>query len=341
MGLLTQEDVKEIQDQLKDAEASMKSSQKSLDDNQKELTESFNELNDVGNKISAAQKVIDTETANIASYESIIVNTKLAIKDKEAEIKAGKEAGLDPSDLKQLEQENDALLDNLSSTEDKKADSQVKVADNKRAMDDFQQSYDDTKNQISDLQAEQAAIKGELADHTRNFNEYSNSTILAQFEEETKTRKEHAQSTIQNKERIRVLLEDKNDAVDDKLTEMNSDSSIFIKDIKQELEFTPAAESKLERIQSALDGTDSLFTASQAFDLASESIYSTKAIVEKIKKACYEGKTSIDLMETEISSTQLLMLDKVGYKITHRKNSKLYEQDDLVIIIDWGFASKA
>jgi chromosome segregation ATPase len=339
MGLLTQEDVAGIQAKLKDAEAAMKSSQVALDKSKLELADLFGELNSLSDAMSKEQKTIDTETDNVNSYESIIKDTNVAIKDKDAGIDAAKAAGNDTL-AKQLEQEKAALQASLSDTKSKKDTSLAALDKAQNEFTHLQDSYNTVKNAITNVQAEKTTTEADLDKHTKDFNEYSNSTVLAQFEEETKTRKEHAKGTVRNKERIKVLLEDKNDTVNDKLTEMNSDSNIFVEDIKRELEFTPAAESKLERIQSALDGSDSLFTARQAFDLASESVYSTKAIVEKIKKACYAGQTSIDLLESEVSGTQILMLDKVGYKITHAKNNKLYEQDDLIVTVDWGFAQE-
>ena len=229
-------------------------------------------------------------------------------------------------------------------------------AANKKSQNDLKDASDVIETMFTEQRATYDALAKATNEHvlaksvynlvvskvTDYIKEGESNAMLKQFEEEKEARKEHVKETTKNKERIKVLLEDKNDTVGDKLNEMNSDSSIFVKDIKKELEFTPAAESKLERIQSALDGSDSLFTARQALDLASESIYSTKAIVEKIKKACYAGETSIDLLESEVSGTQILMLDKVGYKITHASISNPGRKlDDLVITIDWGFASES
>ena len=345
MGLLTQDDVAKIQGNLKDAESAMKSAQAALDKRQNELTESFDKLNKVGNKISEAQGIIDTEAANIKSYQDIIVSTKQAITDKDAAIAAAKAAG-NVALAKQLDQEKDALSASLDSTESKLSFSKVKEADAKADMADFQQSYDGTKDAISTLQAEEANIKAELADHTKNFNEYSNSTILGQFENEKKTRKEIASKAVRNKERIMPLLKNANTGLDEKMEEFTSDTNIFIEDIKTELGIDEGA---TEIIKQSIDelnaeyekkGTEGVFMASKALELSRKSLFDLElaGINKLIKAACYKGQTSIKIAEHKITGTQIVALNEGGYKVSHEKvDERAKNNPEVMIIIDWGF----
>jgi chromosome segregation ATPase len=348
MGLLTQKDVAEIQDKLKDSEVSMKERQDALEQNQEQLKENFDKLNEVGNRISAAQKTIDTEEANIKSYQNIIASNKSAIKDKDAAIDAAKAAG-DEALAKQLEKEKDALKVNVENTENKLVDSQAKVADNKANMEDLQRSYDGTKTDISELQAEQADIKAGLDKYTKDFNEYSNSKVLAQFEEEKEARKQHVESTVRNKERLMPLLKNANTGLDSKMDEFTSDTNIFVEDIKTELGVDEIAAEIIKQSIAELNdeyqkkGTEGVFMASKALELSRKSLFDLElaGINKLIKAACYKGETSIELMESEITASQIIALNEGGYKITHEKNNKQYEQDKLSITIDWGFAAVA
>ena len=348
MGLLTQDDVAKIQGNLKDAESAMKSAQASLDKNQNELKENFDKLNAVGNKISEAQGIIDTEAANIKSYQDIIVSTKQAITDKDAAIAAAKAAG-NVALAKQLDQEKDALSASLDSTEGKLSDSKAKEADAKADMADFQQSYDGTKESISTLQAEEANIKAELADHTKNFNEYSNSPILEQFEEEKKLRKEHVKSTVRNRSRLMPLLKNANTGLDDKMEEFTSDTNIFIEDIKAELDIDKGAEETIKKAIADLNseyekkGTEGVFMAAAALELSRKSLFDLElaGINKMIKAACYKGETSIKITEDKITASQIIALNEGGYKVTHESLGQPGDLEDImVVVVDWGFVTE-
>ena len=348
MGLLTKDDVAEIQGNLKDSEDAMKVAQADLDRSEKELSDLFGELNSLSDAMSKEQKVIDTETINIASYESIIKDTKVAIKDKEQEIDAGKAAGLDPSDLQQLEQEKDALLASLSSTEDKKADSTAKLAKAKDEFTQLQDSYTTVKAAIGKAQDQNNLIKQALNRYTADFNEYSNSTVLKQFEEETKVRKNLTSRTLANKERIMPLLKNVNTGLDEKMTEFNSDTGVFIDDVKTELGIDTVAEEIMKEAITTLNteyekkGTEGVFMAADALQLSRKSLFDLElaGINKLIKAACYKGETSIEILETEITGTQILALNEGGYKVSHRKFNVDREDSDELIVVDWGFAAK-
>jgi chromosome segregation ATPase len=354
MALITKEDLSELESNIASTKKTIDSFKTKLGDISGEITaissdvkKKGDQLTDIGIKIPLTEKIIDDAAAIIAANNAKIADNKALLKDYDTQLAAAESAGND-AEVKRLLQLIDALkveIDTLAVEIDNQT---IASTDAKATLDDLLLSEADIKKEIDtlnnnlvSLNGEYNDIKSEVISLEQELAKLESSTLLKEYEKQVETRKEHAKGTVKNKERIKVLLRDQNETVKDELSEFESDSKIFIDDIKAELEFTTEAETKLERIQSALDGTDSLFTAAQAFNLASESIYSIKEIVEKIKKACYEGKTSIDLKESEVSGTQILMLNKVGYKITHASISNPGRKlDDLIITIDWGFVSE-
>ena len=345
MGLLTKDDVAEIQDKLKEAEASMKERQDALKDNQDELRDRFDKLNEVGNRIPLVQKEIDTEKANIESYQDIIVSTKATIDTKSKDADAAKAAGNDTL-AKQLLAEIDALKVDVESTENKLSDSKAKLTEHETALVDFQQSYDETKKAIAKLQTEEADIKAGLDKYTSDFNEYSNSTVLAQFEEEKKIRKNHVEKTVGNKERLMPLLKNANTGLDDKMNEFISDTNIFIEDIKTELGIDETATTiirqSIDELNEEYDkkGTEGVFKASKALELSRKSLFDLElaGINKLIKAACYKGETSIEIEQVDITASQIIALNEGGYKISHKQESDKAKEEVQLIVIDWGFA---
>jgi hypothetical protein len=347
MGLLTQDDVAKIQDDLKSAEAAMKAAQSDLDQNEIELSQLFGDLDKLSNIMSVEQKIINTETANINSYDSIIKDTKTEIATKQKDADAAKAAGNDAL-VQQLVQEIDALIVDLSDTEKKKDTSLVALDKAKTEFDGASKDYDATKVGITAAQDKSAQIKAELAEHTKNFNEYSNSPILGQFENEKKTRKEIASKAVKNKERIMPLLKNANTGLDEKMEEFTSDTNIFIKDIKTELGIDLTAEEIIKESIAELNaeyekkGTEGVFMASKALELSRKSLFDLElaGINKLIKAACYKGKTSIKIAEHEITGTQIVALNEGGYKVSHEKvDERAKNNPEVMIIIDWGFVA--
>lgn len=346
MGLLTRDDVAKIQGNLKDAEAAMKSAQADLDQNELELADLFGELNSLSDAMSKEQKIIDTETINVNSYDSIIKDTKQAVQDKDAAINAAKAAGNDAL-AKQLDKEKDALTASLSDTEVKKDTSLTALDKAKNEFSQLQDSYATVKAAIDKAQDKNADIKSELNNHTTNFNEYSNSTVLKQFEEETKVRKNLTSRTLANKERIMPLLKNANTGLDEKMEEFTSDTGVFIEDVKEELGVDEGATEIIKQSIAELNseyekkGTEGVFMASKALELSRKSLFDLElaGINKLIKAACYKGETSIEILETEITGTQILALNEGGYKVSHKKFNVDREDSDELIVVDWGFVS--
>ena len=175
-----------------------------------------------------------------------------------------------------------------------------------------------------------------------------NNPLLKQFEEEQKARKQHVEATVRNKERLMPLLKNKNTGLDNKMEEFTSDTNIFIEDIKTELGIDEAATTIIKQSIAELNeeydkkGTEGVFTASKALELSRKSLFDLElaGINKLIKAACYKGETSIKLMESEITASQIIALNEGGYKITHASVSNAGRKlDDLFITIDWGFAA--
>ena len=345
MGLLTQDDVAKIQDDLKSAEAAMKAAQSDLDQNEIELSQLFGDLDKLSNIMSVEQKIINTETANINSYDSIIKDTKTEIATKQKDADAAKAAGNDAL-VQQLVQEIDALIVDLSDTEKKKDASLVALDKAKTEFDGASKDYDATKVGITAAQDKSAQIKAELAEHTKNFNEYSNSPILAQFEKEKKIRKDHVEKTVRNKSRLTPLLKNANTGLDDKMNEFTSDTTIFIEDIKAELGIDLTAEEIIKESIAELNaeyekkGTEGVFMASKALELSRKSLFDLElaGINKLIKAACYKGETSIEIEQGDITASQIIALNEGGYKISHKKESDKAKEEVQLVVIDWGFA---
>lgn len=352
MALITKEDLSELESNIESTKKTIDSLQTKLGDISGEITavssdlkKKEDELTDVGIKIPLTEKIIDDAAVIIAANNAKIADNKALLKDYDAQLTAADAAG-DEAEVKRLLQLIDALKAEIDALSVEIDNQTIATTDAKATLDDLSLTEADLKKEIDTLNNHLVSMNGEYSDSKsevialgEELEKLESSPLLKEYEKQVEIRKGHAKNTIKNKERIKVLLRDQNATVEDKLNEFESDSAVFIQDIKDELEFTPEAENKMDNIQIALDGTDSLFTATQAFNLASESIYSIKDIVEKIKKACYEGQTSISISMDEISGTQILMLNKVGYKITHSDNPRYYKEDDIVTI-DWGFVSK-
>ena len=352
MALIKQEDLSELESNIKDTKENISDSSTNLEALSSDIQQRTLEINDfketlekLAVDIPALEKDIAAAQSTISANKDKIASNEALLKQYDGELAAAESAG-DDAEVKRLLEliadlniENKALITENDQKTQEVLDKTTLLKDSKDKQEELGIELETHEKYLADDLAKYNDIKGKLKSLQAELEELESSPLLKEYEEQVKTRKEHAKGTIKNKERIKVLLRDQNATVEDKLNEFDSDSEIFIKDIKAELEFTEAAENKLERVQGELDEQGVMFTANEAFKLSSQSVYDIKEVVEKIKKACYEGKTSIDLTESEVLGTQILMLNKAGYKITHSTVSNPgRKQDDLVVTIDWGFA---
>lgn len=351
MALIKQEDLAELESQIKSKKDSIDDSSTRLKESNEEIQHRTLNIQDLKESLEKLAADIPVLEKDIEAAQSVILANKnktasndALLKQYDGELAAAESAG-DDAEVKRLLQliddikvENKTLITEIDQKEVEVKDLKTQLTDAKTQQTEKGVELEVSEKDLADNLAQYNELKNKLKLQQAELEELESSTLLKEYEKQVETRKEHAKGTVKNKERIKVLLRDQNATVEDKLNEFDSDSEVFIKDIKAELEFTPEAESKLERVESELDEQGIMFRANDAFKLSSQSVYDIKAIIEKIKKACYEGKTSIDLTESEVSGTQILMLNKAGYKITHANVSNPGRKlDDLVITIDWGF----
>lgn len=352
MALIKQEDLAELESEIKDVKETIISREEKLESISAYIEKKRSEINELKDKLEKLAADIPAVEKDIAAAQSIISANKEKIASNEALLKqydgelAAAESAGDDAEVKRLLQliadinaENKALITENDQKDQEVTDKTTLLKDFKAIQEDSGIELEAQEKSLADDLAQYNDIKAELKALQARLEELESSSLLKEYEEQVEARKEHAKNTIKNKGRIKVLLRDQNATVEDKLNEFDSDSEIFIKDIKAELEFTEAAENKLERVQSELDEQGIMFRANDAFNLSSQSVYDIKEIIEKIKKACYQGKTSIELMESEVSGTQILMLNKAGYKITHESLPQPGDIEDImIVIVDWGFA---
>ena len=222
MALLKDQDVKGIEDSLKEAEASMKTAQTSIESESERLSEMFRELNSIADEISTNEKIVELETNNIKAYNDLQDSLNKDIADKKEETKAATEAGNEAL-VEKLKAETAALQQQLDGVKDKKTDSEEKSTAAKEKLEELNNNYERLKKDISDTQEILKDTTEDLARYTKEFEEYSNSPILAQFEEEKKIRKDHVEKTVRNKSRLTPLLKNANTGLDDKMNEFISD----------------------------------------------------------------------------------------------------------------------
>ena len=360
MALIKQEDLEGLNNDIESLKQTILAINTELGDISKEITavsgdlkKNEDHLTDLSVKIPLTEKIIDDAAAIIAANQAKISDNKIQLKDIDAQLAAADAAG-DTDEVARLKALDDAIrkeIDDLSIEIDNQsiASTDAKVTLDQLLKDeaDAKLENDAIKKHLADMNAEYNDKKSEVISLEQELAGLESSTLLKEYEEQVETRKNDVKQTIKNKERLMPLLKNTNTGLDQKMEEFVSDTSIFIKDIKTELEIDPIAEEIIKQSIAELNaeyekkGSEGVFMASKALELSRKSLFDLElaGINKLIKAACYKGETSIDLMESEVTASQIIALDQGGYKITHKKNSKLYEQDDLVITIDWGFAA--
>lgn len=345
MALLKDQDVKGIEDSLKEAEVSMKTAQESIESESERLSQKFVELNSMADEISTNEKIVEVEANNIKAYNDLQDSLNKDIADKKEETKAATEAGNEAL-VEKLKAETAALQAQLDDVKDKKTVSESNSTAAKEKLEQLNSDYERLKKEISDTQETLKDTTEDLARYTKEFEEYSNSPILAQFEKEKKIRKDHVEKTVRNKSRLTPLLKNVNTGLDDKVEEFTSDTTIFIEDIKAELDIDKGAEDTIKKAIAELNaeyekkGTEGVFMASKALELSRKSLFDLElaGINKLIKAACYKGETSIEIEQGDITASQIIALNEGGYKVTHKQESDKAKEEIQLIVIDWGFA---
>jgi hypothetical protein len=95
-------------------------------------------------------------------------------------------------------------------------------------------------------------------------------------------------------------------------------------------------------ISDIVQQNSSVVRAEAAFNLSRESIFNIAiaGISDKIKTACHKGHTSLVINQSEITGVHILVLNQLGYKVTHA--STIADNGKVIpnVTIDWGFANE-
>ena len=297
------------------------------------------EKDDLKKKMDDLQATADGVANSIAAETTAIAALQAELDALSTSIEA------DNAAMKALEMEHKAIAELLSKTEVELVDAKVAKKEATETGSDMATEKQTIEDNLTALNADYSKIKDhvksldeEISEVEKQIKNVEESDLLEQFEEEQTTRKNHARETLANRERIKPLLVRSNEDVQEELSDFNSDSSIFIKDIKEELEFTSEAEDTMEEVSQHFADSERFFRASEAYTLSQRSLFDIDVIVGQIKNACSRGQTHIQLDSDKITGTQILMLNKAGYKITHaKKGGKGVGSNEILITIDWGF----
>jgi chromosome segregation ATPase len=213
------------------------------------------------------------------------------------------------------------------------------MATEKQSIEDnlteLNQDYNKAKAHIKALTSEISAIEQEI----KNIEE---SDLIKEFEEQENNRKNLVRNTFTNKSRVAPLIKDTNEGLDKVVSDFTDDTNLFVEDIKQEIGFNDQADNVLQDVIENFKN-DGILTARQALNLARESLFNIKLnnIESKIKAACEKGFTSVRLTSKQISATQVVALNSLGYKISHYAIPQPGDTPDLMgIIVEWGIIDK-
>ena len=301
------------------------------------------EKDDLKKKMDDLQATADGVANSIAAETTAIAALQAELDALSTSIEA------DNAAMKALETEHKAISELIATTETELSAAKAAKKEATETGSDIAIEKQNIEDHLSTLNEEYSKIKShvksldeDISDIEKQIKDVESSDLLEQFEEEQATRRNHARETLQNKERIRPLLIRSNEDVQEELSDFNSDSNIFIQDIKTELEFTPTAEDTMEEVSQHFADSERFFRASEAYTLSQRSLFNIDVIVGQIKNACSRGQTHIVLDSDKITGTQILMLNKAGYKISHaKKGGKGVAANEVLITIDWGFHPEA
>ena len=98
----------------------------------------------------------------------------------------------------------------------------------------------------------------------------------------------------------------------------------------------------MEEVSQHFADSERFFRAHEAYTLSQRSLFNIDVVIGQIKNACEKGQTHIVLDSDKITGTQILMLNKAGYKISHsKKGGKGVAANEVLITVDWGFHPEA
>lgn len=357
MGLLTQDDVKDIEKELKDKKEKLSSLTEHIASVNKELESKEKDLEETETILRERQTIEKRlrrtiEDAENSQEQGRELEDSLVREAKEIKT-ALEELGEDPgteAERKKLEQ----ALDNI---ETQRADIRAKEdalekakQDAEDELSDLEESIDETKADKATLETDIEKVNEELENVTTAYNEtkarvieLENDDTVARLNEQIAERRNHARSTFSNIERIKPLINNKNTGLEEVAKTADSDTNVFIADIEAELGMDENATSIMKSaISDIVQQNSSVVRAEQAFNLSRESIFNIAiaGISDKIKAACHKGHTSLVINQSEITGIHILVLNQLGYKVTHA--STIADNGKVIpnVTIDWGFANE-
>ena len=326
--------------------ADLELSKTSTDEDLVRMQTEYNEMADGPDKDALLEKIQSLQGKQVDLTNKIAAETT-AIAVLQADIDAlSTSIKADNATMKGLEIEHKEITETLDKTK-------TEVADGKSSLDKAMTEGDnmvayrsETEANLESINKEYTKIKtdiknieGDISNIGQEIKNIEEGDLIKQFEEETEDRKNLVKSTFFNKSRVAPLINNSNEGLDSVVSNYNADTSLFIKDIKEEIGFNSAAEDLLQNIVQELKENDKVLSADQALELTRKSLFNIqqKGIEDKIKVACEKGLTSIKLTSSQISATQIVALNSLGYKVTHYSIPQPHDIPDLMgVIIEWG-----
>lgn len=306
----------------------------------------YNEMADGPDKDSLLEKIQSLQDKQVDLTNKIAAETT-AIAVLQADIDAlSTSIEADDAAMKGLEIEHKEITETLDTTKTEVTEGKTSLNQAMAEGDNMVASRSETEAHLESINKKYTKIKtdiknieGDISNIGQEIKNIEEGDLIKQFEEETGDRKNLVKSTFSNKSRVAPLINNSNEGLDSVVSDYNADTSLFIKDIKEEIGFNSAAEDLLQNIVQELKENDRVLSADQALELTRKSLFNIqkKGIEDKIKVACEKGLTSIKLTSNQISATQILALNSLGYKVTHYSIPQPHDIPDLMgVIVEWG-----
>lgn len=306
----------------------------------------YNEMADGPDKDSLLEKIQSLQNKQVDLTNKIATETT-AISELQADIGAlSTSIEADNATMKGLEIEHKEITETLDKTKTEVTEGKSSLNQAMAEGDNMVASRSETEANLESINKEYTKIKtdiknieGDISNIGQEIKNIEEGDLIKQFEEETEDRKNLVKSTFLNTSRVAPLINNSNEGLDSVVSDYSADTNLFIKDIKEEIGFNSAAEDLLQNIVQELKENDKVLSADQALELTRKSLFNIqqKGIEDKIKVACEKGLTSIKLTSSQISATQIVALNSLGYKVTHYSIPQPHDIPDLMgVIIEWG-----
>lgn len=366
MALITEEDIKGLQNKKADAETTIRATKDAFDKANNELSTAA----DAAKTVVNAQR--DENPNNLDSLNSLIA-------DIEAKLKIPEDANkqVDPTSISiwgELVYEivdmdfvkanedawtvtrstRDALIKQKSDDADSAIEAKFKgfadgISDTEdsarfdKAFTVIKESYNYFfKATVEVMLATSPKEKSEEILTKWIVDEVDNSDLVIRFNKEKEERKEAIADSFKRADRQKALLKENHEDLESEKASLTSDNELIKKEFVAEMGISGddiLVKESLSRLKKKDD-----FTAIHALELTRDSLFDLEinGVIEKIKEACSKGFSNIKLTGDEISGTQIYSLIDLGYKITH---DTVFNQgrnkDNTVYTIDWTFATSA